>query len=516
LEFWLMDPFVYNDGTMKGGNLYIDLGNISEDILKDGRKSYENGLTSDGPSTQYSFTEWGKVSNKQSITYTFDSNTAARAVQDVGLNGLSTAEEKEFGKYKEFMDSYRTKLDPDALDKNLKDPFSPLNDPAGDNFHHFRGADYDAAETSILNRYKRYNGTEGNSPVVQGGEEYTTSATNNPDVEDINLDNTMTDSEKYFEYQIPLRPDEMVVGQNYIADVVTSTVTLKNGNKTTIKWYQFKVPLRDPDAYKSVGGMRSFKSIRFMRLYLTDFEEETHLRFATMELVKGEWRTYTKPLDQDYYYPSASIESSAVSIEENASKVPVNYVLPPGVTRVIDPSQQQVRQENEQSMAINVRNLYPKDARAVYKKLGGYDMRQYGRLQMFVHAEAMRDETLLEDKDVSIFIRVGSDYHNNYYEYEIPLDITAPGVYSNNNQADRKAVWPDNNKFDFPLSLFTDLKKQRNREKGSSSTSVTNLTEYASVDPEKPMNRVAVKGNPSLGEVQVIMIGVRNNSRLIQ
>ena len=516
LEFWLMDPFVYNDGTMKGGTLYVDFGNVSEDILKDGRKSYENGLSSGATPSDYTTTVWGKVSNKQSINYSFDSNPAERAVQDVGLNGLSTTEEKEFGAYKEFVDAFRAKLDPDALNKNMSDPFSPLNDPAGDNFHHYRGADYDNNAVSILNRYKHYNGTEGNSPVADNGEGYTTSATNYPDVEDINLDNTMNDTEKYFEYEIPLHPDEMVVGQNYISDVVTSSVTLKNGNKTTIKWYQFKVPLRDPDAYKSVGGIRSFKSLRFMRMYLTNFEEETHLRFATMQLVKGEWRTYTKPLDQDYYNTSASIESSAVSIEENASKVPVNYVLPPGVTRVIDPSQQQVRQENEQSMAINVRNLFPKDARAVYKKLGGYDMRQYGRLQMFVHAEALRDDNQLENKDMSIFMRIGSDYQNNYYEYEIPLDLTAPGVYSNNNQTDRKSVWPDNNKFDFPLSLFTDLKKKRNQEKGSSSSAVTNLTEYASVDPDKPLNRVAVKGNPSLGEVQVIMIGIRNNSRLIQ
>ncbi len=512
LEFWLLDPFVYNDGTMQGGDLYFDFGNISEDILKDGRKSYENGLGSDNNVIE---TEWGKVSTKQSVNYSFDSSESVRAVQDVGLNGLSSKEEKEYGKYKQFLTEYMSNLNPDTLKKQQADPLSPINDPAGDNFHHYRGDDFDRAEMSILNRYKHYNGTEGNSPV-QTGAAYTTASTNYPDVEDVNQDNTMTDTEKYFEYKVPLRPGKMNVGQNFITDIVTTSVSLKNGKTETVKWYQFKIPLRDKSKLTAYGGFNNFRSIRFMRIFLTDFSEETHLRFATMELVKGEWRSYTQALDAEYYNPNGNIESSSVSIEENASKQPVNYVMPPGVTREVDPSQQQVRQENEQSMTINVQNLYPKDSRAVYKKLGGYDMRQYGRMQMFVHAEAKEGDSNLQDKDLSLFVRLGSDYKNNYYEYDVPLDLTAPGVYSNNTTADRKAVWPDNNKIDFPLSILTDLKKKRNADKQSTGTSVSNLTEYAGVDPEKPNNRISIKGNPSLGEVDVLMVGIRNNSRIIQ
>jgi len=515
LEFWLMDPFVYNDGSMQGGNLYFDFGNISEDILKDGHKSYENGLPTDGSNTNVTKTVWGKVSTKQSTSYAFDASTDSRSHQDVGLNGLSTAEEFQFDGYKEFLDEYKNKLSATALSRARSDQFSPLNDPAGDNFHHYRGSDYDNNEVSILNRYKHYNGTEGNSPV-QTGNEYTTASTNMPDVEDINLDNTMLDTEKYFEYQVPLRPDEMVVGKNFITDIVTSSVTLANGNTSTIRWYQFKIPLRDSEKYKSVGGFRNFRSIRYMRMYLTDFEEETHLRFATMELVKGELRVYSQAIEEKYYDESGSIESSSVSIEENASKQPVNYVMPPDVTREVDPSQQQVRQENEQSMTIKVTDLHSKDSRAVYKKLGGYDMRQYGRLKMYVHAEAAEENSDLTDKDLSLFVRVGSDYKNNYYEYSIPLNVTPPGYYSNNTTSDRQAVWPTSNMLDFPLSILTDLKKRRNAEKQTSGSSVTNLTEYAGVDPDKPNNRIAIKGNPSLGEVDVIMIGVRNNSRAVQ
>lgn len=516
LEFWLMDPFVYNDnGQMKGGDLYFNLGNISEDILKDGYKSYENGLPVDGSATNIVETVWGKVSTKQSINYAFETSSDARKYQDVGLNGLSTEEEKGYGAYKKFVDEYSSNLDPAIADSVRNDKFSPLNDPAGDNFHHYRGDDYDAAQTSILDRYKHYNGTEGNSPV-QSGTSYTTAATNNPDVEDINQDNTMTDTEKYFEYRVSLRPGDMVVGENFITDKVTSSVTLKNGKQASVNWYQFKIPITDSEKYKSVNGMKSFKSIRFMRMYLTGFEEETHLRFATMELVKGEWRTYNQVIDERYYDPSGMLESTSVSIEDNASKRPVNYVLPPGVKREVDPSQQQVRQENEQSMALLLHNLHPKDSRAVYKRLGGYDMNLYGRMQMFVHAEAFEEDSHLDDQDLSLFVRIGTDYKNNYYEYEVPLNLTPPGNYSNNNTGDRATVWPENNMIDFPLSILTNLKKQRNREKGTTGTSVSNMTEYSGVDPEKPNNRISVKGNPNLADVEVVMIGIRNNSRLYQ
>ena len=517
LEFWLMDPFVYNDGTMSGGDLYINLGDVSEDVLRDGRKFYENGLPADGSEENVVKTVWGKVPTKQSVVYAFDNDAASRDVQDVGLNGLSTEEEFNYDTYANFLSELNAKLTPAARTRMAADPQSPLNDPAGDNFHHYRGSDYDDNHVGVLERYKYYNGTEGNSSVGQTSEGYTTASTNNPDVEDINSDNTMSETQKYFEYRVSIRPEDMAVGRNYISDVITSEVTLKDGTKGTIRWYQFKVPLRDAERYTTVGGIRSFKSIRFMRLYLTDFESPINLRFATMELVKGEWRQYSKPLDVNTYTDDGVMEVSSVSIEENANKTPVNYVLPPGVSREIDPSQQQVRQENEQSMTMRVMNLNPKDARAVYKKLGGYDMRQYGRVQMFTHLESItEDANELNDRDLRIFVRIGSDYQSNYYEYEVPLSVTDPGLYSNNTTADRRLVWPESNEIDFPTSLLTDLKMARNAEKNRPGSAITNLTPYSMVDPENPNNKATIVGNPSLGDVEVIMIGVRNAAKTMK
>ena len=117
---------------------------------------------------------------------------------------------------------------------------------------------------------------------------------------------------------------------------------------------------------------------------------------------------------------------SAVNIEENNDKTPVNYVLPPGITRVLDPSQPQLSQQNEQALALTVEILATGDARAVYKTMN-MDFRNYKHLQMFVHANAMEGDTELQDNQMSLFVRIGSDYKSNYYEYEIPLTLTPPG-----------------------------------------------------------------------------------------
>lgn len=517
MEFWLLDPFVYDTlHVMKGGDLYVNLGDVSEDILKDGRKFFENGLPVTDAQPQAETTNWGKVPSRQAVVYAFDNEANARKLQDVGLNGLTTNEEFTFGAYQTFINQLKATLTPEALQKFENDPFSPLNDPAGDNFSHYRSSYYDNQQKGVLERYKRYNGTEGNSPAqADTNEDFTTSATNLPDVEDINNDNTLNEYEKYYQYKVPLRPEEMVVGKNYIADVVTSTVELKNGKTEQVKWYQFKIPIRDAQNYTAIGGIRDFKSIRFMRMFLTDFEEDVMLRFATLQLVKGQWKTYTKELYSLDKTPTstASISMSAVNIEENADKTPVNYVLPPGVSRVIDPSQQQIRQDNEQALSMRILQLSPGDARAVYKT-SGVDMRQYKRMQMFVHAEALADNTTqLVDNEMRVFIRLGSDFRNNYYEYEIPLTLTPPGNYSTNKTSDRETVWPSDNMFDFPLELLTDLKIKRNQEKNRTGSVVSNTTPYYQYDPTKPSNKMTIVGNPNLGEVEVIMIGVRNSSR---
>ena len=516
IEFWMMDPFIMDKtGTDKGGDLYFNLGDISEDILKDGKKSFENGLPIDGDVTKTDTTTWGRVAKTQSTVSAF---TGDRKNQDVGLDGLSNENEFNFPTYRNYINQVKAIVDPTTLQKMNADAFSPINDPSGDNYHYYRGTDYDTQKLTVLQRYKHYNGTEGNSPDANDiAEAFTTSATSLPDNEDINSDNTLNEYEKYFQYRVQLKKDKLNVGENYITDKITANVTLKNGNTEPVTWYQFKIPVRQYD--EKIGSIRNFKSIRFIRMFLTGFEKETHLRLATLDLVRGEWRTFNKALNAYNTTPisNGKLDVQAVNVEENADKTPVNYILPPGVSRETDPGQPQLLQQNEQSMVMRVTDLAPNDARAVYKNTS-YDMRQYKRLQMFVHAEKMLDDIRdLKDYQLTCFIRIGSDMVNNYYEYEIPLRLTPPGTYIANvsptqEHPDRYIVWNPDNKFDFSFETLKNAKLQRNKAKQSGTFNVSNLIPYVVYDPEKPLNKISIVGNPSISDVQNIMIGVRNAS----
>jgi cell surface protein SprA len=512
IEFWMMDPYV-NGGMdpAKSGDLYFNLGDISEDILKDGKKSFENGLPIDGDVSKTDTTVWGRVSKIQSTVSAFDNTTGARQNQDVGLDGLSTENEKTFPTYQNYVEKVKAKVTDPTARKNMDDDsFSPINDPSGDNYHFYRGTDYDNQKLDIISRYKHYNGTEGNSPEATSvTESYGTSATSLPDAEDINGDNTLNEYEKYFQYRVKIKQNEMQVGKNFITDEIVSPVELKNGKTENVTWYQFKIPIHT-DSVETIGSIRNFKSIRFIRMFLTNFEEKATLRLATLDLVRGEWRNFDKTLYKTGTTPvsDGKLDVQAVNIEENADKTPVNYILPPGITRETDPSQPQLLQQNEQALALIVTNLAPGDARAVYKNTS-YDMRQYKRIQMFVHAEKLIDDIgtdKLKDGELSCFIRLGSDMVNNYYEYEIPLRLTDAGRYSGDIASDREKVWYPENMFDFAFQTLIDTKLDRNK------ANYSKLLPYEVYYSDKPKNKVSVIGNPSLSDVQTIMIGVRNKS----
>jgi cell surface protein SprA len=519
IEFWMLDPFIYNK-TSKGGNLIFNLGDVSEDVLKDGKKSFENGLSFNGDTTKTESTVWGRVPKTQSTVSAFDNATGARQNQDVGLDGLTNANEFIFPAYKKYVEDIDKNVSTAAKNKMKVDPFSPLNDPAGDNYQYYRHTDYDNAQADIMTRYKRYNGVEGNSPdATDVTEAYGTSASSLPNIEDINSDNTLNEYEKYFQYLVKLSPDQMKVGGNkYITSEIESEVKLENGNVEKVKWFQFKIPIREYDSKE--GSIRNFKSIRFVRMFLTDFQDSTTLRFATLDLVRGEWRSFNKPLNAIGAAPSTGgkLDVQAVNYEENTDKKPVNYILPPGVTRETDPGQPQLLQQNEQAMVLRVTDLPAGDAKAVYKNTT-FDMRQYKRLQMFVHAEKLIDDISkdsLRNHELTCFVRIGSDMVNNYYEYEIPLKLTPAGSYYgiDANAPDRSIVWNPDNMFDFSFQTLTNAKLKRNKAKQNENENVSNLLPYVVYDPDKPFNKISIVGNPSISDVQNIMIGVRNNSTM--
>jgi cell surface protein SprA len=476
IQFWVMDPFQY-DTTNNGGTISINLGSISEDILKDNRKQFENGLPNDGSDLLTIETAYGKVPVNQSLVYAFDTDGEERNNQDIGLDGFSDAEE------------------------NASFPTFGPEDPASDNYEYFL-----AATGDIPQRYKRFNNTQGNSPTDVGQNDR--GSTTLPDVEDINRDNTMNTIDSYFEYDIPVYPGMDINNSNYIFDTKTVETTLPNGTQIQTRWVQFRVPLNDPDR-EQIGGINDFRAIRFMRMYLTDFEVDTYLRFGSLDLVRGDYRRFTASLDENdpnVDDDSTVFEVEGVNIENNESREPIPYRLPPGVEREELRTQNQNIRQNEQSLALRVCGLEEGDSRAVFKNIR-IDMRQYESLQMFVHAESLVSEVAINDDDLEAFVRIGIDYTQNFYEIRVPLKLTAFGATT------AQEIWPEDNNFDIQLALLQEIKA---RVLGNPTLAINelNLFSQADLSPETSgeanQHIYGIRGNPNFGDVRAMMIGVRN------
>ncbi len=491
IEFWIMDPFINKTGS-PGGSLYIDLGNVSEDVIKDSKKFFENGIPYPKNTAQLQSTVWGFTPALQTqIVRAFDNDEAARAVQDVGYDGLDDDEESQ--KFAAYLNSL-----PAGLNAGVRAEIEA--DPSHDDYRYYRGSEFDQANASILQRYKKFNNPHGNSPVVSASQTYSNAATNLPESEDINRDNTLNEAEDYFQYRVDIKPTAMQVGQNFITNSVVSNVKLPNGNVERETWYQFKVPIREFS--QRVGNIPDFRSIRFIRLFLTGFEDSVLLRFARLELGRNQWRRYQFSLqnpgefipDEDQKTTPFSVTS--VSVEENSSKSPVPYIIPPGLDR----QQAQVSngasvQLNEQALSLQVCGLADGDARAVYKEVG-VDMRQFDKLRMFIHAETQEGQAPLKDGDVHAVIRLGSDFTNNYYEYQIPLKITPAGAIRND------AVWPVENMLDLPLQDLVAAKTERNVQ------GLPAYIPYSKIDGKG--NTIVVVGSPNIGDAKTIMLGILN------
>jgi len=211
-------------------------------------------------------TIWGRVPNLQALVESFSNEGGSRLYQDVGYDGLSS--DDEVGKHE---DDYLKEM----LDRFQGGPpyQEALTDPSSDDYHYYRGSDYDqeAKYESVTERYKKFNNTEGNSPTDELNQEsYPTAGTTIPNVEDINRDNTLSESERYFQYRVKLDTASLKIGQNYVTDIrKANTGKLQNGDNREVKWYQFKIPVKNPE--KIVGNISDFRSIRFMRMFLRDW-----------------------------------------------------------------------------------------------------------------------------------------------------------------------------------------------------------------------------------------------------
>jgi cell surface protein SprA len=490
IQIWVMDPYVGKGAIPQNnsGKLYFNLGEISEDVLKDGRKQYENGL---GPDQILVNPRpiWGDVPASQSLIYAFDTNADNRANQDVGLDGLANANEG-------------------AVYNN----FASETDPAADDYTFYLNG-----SGNILERYKNYNGVDGNSVVDITNANRGSSTF--PDVEDINRDNTMNTINAYYEYSIDVKPNP-VIGQNYITDIRDTQVTLANGEVTDSRWIQFKIPVTQPE--NTIGNISDFRSIRFMRMFMTGFNQELTVRFGALDLVRGEWRRYTNTLD--FNDPNVAddrteLDVAAVNVQENNQRCPINYIMPPGVQREQLFNNNTLINQNEQSLSLRIAGggLELEDSRAVFKNVS-IDMRQFKKLKMFLHAESLTNATTLRDDQMVGFIRFGNDFTQNFYQVEIPLKVTVPSGSGTVNCSALSAeeVWPEANEIDLSLELLTQLKIMAMSV--DLSTLPLDGIYYQNEDQLNPALsnksnklRLGIKGNPNFGLVRTLMVGVKSN-----
>ena len=497
IQFWVMDPYYGNAGDKADptntGKLVFNLGEISEDILRDGRKLYENGLPETDATQPVISTSWGQVPASQSLIYAFDTNEANRNVQDAGFDGLT-----DLGEASKYPD------------------FAAFPDPAADNYQFYLQTSGD-----LITRYRNYNGFEGNSPVNVTNDNR--GNTTFPDVEDVNRDNTMNTINAYFKFEVPLiaygdNDADVPVGQNYIADFRTdNNVDLPNGSVGKVRWILYKIPILEITDANKVGPISDFRSIRFMRMYMSGFKEAITLRFGALDLVRGEWRRYTgnfDALDTDPEDENTGFDVVALNIQENGQRSPINYVTPPGVVREQLYNNNTIINQNEQSLSLRVydklggttNGLENDDARAVFKNVN-VDMRQFKKLRMFLHAEAVQNGDLQDDELIA-FIRFGNDFTDNFYQVEIPLKVTSFGASSPED------IWPNENEIEISLDLLTKLKILALQSDPSISIDPNGIgfVEEEAIGSSNNRLTLGIKGNPNFGLVRTLMIGIKNKS----
>lgn len=496
IQFWVLDPYhgtAAETNPANVGKLTFNLGEISEDVLNDGRKLYENGLPTPTSPTPTNSSNWGTTPAGQSLIYAFDANEGNRSSQDVGLDGLSDADEA------------------------AKFPaFAGTGDPSQDNYTYFS-----SASGGIIDRYKNYNGTQGNSPINVS--DSNRGATTLPDVEDINRDNTMNTIDTYYHFTVDIKPNT-VVGDPYVVDTKTTSVTLENGSSSEARWILYKIPILEATAANIEGSISDFRSIRFMRMYMHGFTQPVTLRFGALDLVRGEWRRYLSSMhpniDPNPNDDNTGFDVTSVNIEENSTRSPIPYVSPPNVQREQLYNNNTVINQNEQSLSLKVydktnpqsgiEGLEGGDSRAVFKNVS-VDMRQYKRMKMFLHAEALPlpgETNPLQDNQLVGFMRFGNDFTDNFYQVEMDLKVTSPGASS----AD--LIWPDANEIDVATAWLTAIKSKKIN--GTLPPADTNGISYIAanvIDPSaKPGIRIGIKGNPNFGFVRTLMMGVKNPS----
>lgn len=557
---------VVDDDIDPDAKLYVDLGVISEEIIPDNALNQEDGLAFGEQTPLNQTVDWARLSttNRNDI---INIDEDSRRTEDVGLDGFASYPNNEFdptvteqNHFQAYLNALqnqnRAQLTAEQqrfLDREIA---KAQADPSGDDFHFFGDNEYFSNGsfypngTTVQDRHTRYfpgmelNTIEAQSRLGSANDRRGNSRT--PDTEDLNLNISIDSNNRYFEYALSLHPDSLQddARPENINDFVVEQISQTDDGA----WYLGRIPVQQFS--QQIGGVEDFSQIESIRLWTMGHSKPVTLRFASLELVGSQWRASQDvaeedlglspgpdPIDPDDDEPPMVPDDVRLSVSSINNFESTIYRVPPGaiVSQIRSVTSGEARSAREQALVLRAENLRPGQQRAVFRTYQGLDLLKYSNLRMFTHFDGvLGDGRKLEElasleearSKARLFIRLGANEVTDYYEYEQPLTPSSP-LSGNPDSLWQVFVQPagasnpiDLGSMNIELGTFNQLKFFRDENLGelppdvvlwsndpiAASSGLDSLVQTFA----PPGSRVGIKGTPSLGRVNAIVIGIRN------
>ena len=482
------------------GKIYIDVGSVNEDVVASGVLNTEDGLERArrlevGP-------EGRSYIGRPRPDLTGQFSTETIELENIGLDGASSDPDAENSEQVLFADFIERMEEQYSEDSEMLEQIR--NDPSNDNFVYFEESAVD--DLPLPERFHRMNGYYEGNALSTGDRR---PVTNRPNTEGLLNPARLNTEDSHFQYEIDLNPADstsLSIGENFIVDKI-------DGPNPADRWYLVRVPLSEYE--RNIGDIDDLERVSHIRMWMSGYEQEFTMRFASMELVGNQWQL--APELNRIEDANTDFQIATINIEENANRQPIPYRSPVGAIRATDRTSQQQTRGNEQSLQLNVEDLQSGDTRFIRRSYTeSLDLLNYSNLRMFVHGEGYE-----ERDDVELVMRFGSDLENQYYEYRQPISPTDPdhvfqelrgedgeSLDSATEEEEADRIWiPDSNSVNIELSALNALKQARDLDEFDQDELYVrdDLLENAAPDAE-----IAVVGNPSLTSINEVAIGIRN------
>ena len=533
VEF-IFKPYPENaqEDAGKDAKLYVDLGSVSEDVVPNSELNQEDGLstTSFNPAN---FDTWGRLPSA-SPQGALDINEGR--TEDLGLDGVVSYNTDpyppiatEATQFSDFLSAL-----PSGGSAELQAAVARARrDPSADDYRYFAESGWwDDSElypggASFQERFSRWyagqelNGFETQNQLAQGVADPRGNS-RNPDTEDLNRNSAIDTENNYFQYEVPLSKAALdsLARPERSDDYIVSEI--QNNNQGT-GWYKVRIPIRD--FTRRVGNIQDFTLVESIRLWTTGHEVPITLRMATLELVGSQWRTSTDVAEDDTLSTPPD-EDAALSVTSINNEEDAIYQIPRGaIVSQTRNARGGTQNSREQALVLGAENLRAGRQLGVFKTFSqGYDLLKYSNLRMFAHlngtlGDGARLSDLSEEEGRSkarLFVRLGSNQTNDYYEYEQPLTPTDPTMVP--DDAPDQLWRPQMNSMNLRLSALNELKVFRDQDPTATRDSVfwnvvdgqlrTGAPDAEEFAPEG--TRLAIKGTPSLQDINTIVVGIRN------